>query len=60
VTVYLPDGNKTGSTSAAIAFYLPQAFLAPEEIAEYVITSEKGFLPETLTPDNTRLFLFKR
>ncbi len=60
VTVYLPDGNKTGSTSAAIAFYLPQAFLAPEENAEYVITSDREFLPQTLTPDNTHLFLFER
>lgn len=60
VTVYLPEGIKSASTSAAIAYYLPQAFLAPEDHAEYVITSDKGFLPQTLTPDNTRLFLFKR
>ena len=60
VTIFLPDGNKTGSTSAAIAFYLPGAFLAPEENAEYVITSDREFLPQTLTPDNTRLFLFER
>jgi hypothetical protein len=60
VTVYLPEGIKSASTSAAIGFYLPNAFLAPEKSAEYVITSEKGFLPETLTPDNTKLFLFKK
>jgi hypothetical protein len=60
VTVYLPQGIKTASTSAAIGFYLPEAFLAPEDNAEYVITSDQGFLPQTLTPDNTRLFLFKR
>ena len=60
VTVYLPQGIKSASTSAAIAFYLPQAFLAPEDNAEYVITSDQAFRPQTLTPDNTRLFLFKR
>jgi len=60
VTIYLPQGIKSASTSAAIAFYLPQAFLAPEENAEYVITSDQAFRPQTLTPDNTRLFLFKR
>jgi hypothetical protein len=60
VTVYLPDGIKSASTSAAIAYYLPQAFFAPKDKAEYVITSNREFLPQTLTPDNTRLFLFKR
>jgi hypothetical protein len=60
VTVYLPQGIKTASTSAAIGFYLPKAFLAPEGTAEYVISSEQDFLPQTLTPDNKRLFLFKR
>jgi hypothetical protein len=60
VTVYLPQGIKTASTSAAIGFYLPEAFLAPEKNAEYVITSDQGYMPQTLTPDNTRLFLFKR
>ena len=60
VTVYLPGGIKTASTSAAIGFYLPEAFLAPEKNAEYVITSDQGYMPQTLTPDNTRLFLFKR
>jgi hypothetical protein len=59
-TVYLPQGIKSASTSAAIAFYLPQAFLAPEDNAEYVITPDRGFLPQTLTPDNVYLFLFKR
>ena len=60
VTVYLPQGIKTASTSAAIGFYLPEAFLAPEGRAEYIITSDKEFQPQTLTPDNTNLFLFKR
>jgi len=60
ITVYLPEGIKSASTSAAIAYYLPQAFLAPKDKAEYVITPDKEFLTQTLTPDNTRLFLFKQ
>jgi len=60
VTVYLPEGIKAASTSAAVAYYLPNAFMAPEDRAEYVISSDREFLPQTLTPDNTDLFLFKR
>ena len=59
-TIYLPEGLKTATTSAAMAYYLPGAFLAPEDRAEYVISTDKEFLPQTLTPDNVHLFLFKR
>jgi hypothetical protein len=56
--IYLADGIPFAPY--AFGFYLPGHFLAPEEIADYVITSDRRFLPTKLTPDNERMFLYQR
>jgi hypothetical protein len=56
--IYLADGIPYAPYAAG--FYLPGHFLAPEEIADYVITSDRRFLPTKLTPENERLFLYHR
>jgi hypothetical protein len=55
--IYLADGIPYAPY--AFGFYLPGHFLASEEIADYVITSDRRFLPTKLTPDNERMFLFQ-
>jgi hypothetical protein len=44
----------------AMGFYLPDAFRAPPDLADFVITRDKKGSSPTLTPDNTYLFLFRR
>lgn len=44
----------------APGFYLPDHFLAPRELARYILTPDRNYPSENLTPDNSRLFLFER
>jgi hypothetical protein len=41
-------------------FYLSEDYLSPIGLADYVISRDKKFLPNNLTPDNTVVFLFKK
>jgi len=43
----------------AFGFYLPDQFLAPAGTASYTISRNPKLLPTNLTPENSRLFLFK-
>ena len=43
----------------AAEFYMPDQYLSPQSIANYVISSDKNYLPDDLTPDNKMMFLFK-
>lgn len=42
----------------ALSFYLPKHRLDYESIPDYIITGSRNSFPETLTPDNKRVFLF--
>jgi hypothetical protein len=44
----------------AFGFYLPGDFQASGPATAYVISSRRRRLPDLLTPDNERLFLFER
>jgi hypothetical protein len=44
----------------AFGFYLPEDFQAAGPSASYMISRRRGRLPDLLTPDNERLFLFER
>ncbi|OGT27211.1 MAG: hypothetical protein A2Z17_04780 [Gammaproteobacteria bacterium RBG_16_66_13] len=44
----------------AFGFYLPGDFQASGPATSYVISRRRGRLPDLLTPDNGRLFLFER
>ena len=44
----------------AFGFYLPDAYEAPYMLAEYVVSAKYDLFPQTLTPNNTRLFLFRK
>jgi hypothetical protein len=41
-------------------FYLSEQHLSPLDIADYVITGDRDYAPDNLTPDNQVLYLFKR
>jgi hypothetical protein len=41
-------------------FYLSDQYLAPLSLADYVISNDREFLPNNLTPDNVDFFLFKK
>jgi len=43
----------------AFGFYLPDQFLAPAGTASYTISRNPKLFPTNLTPENSRLFLFK-
>ena len=44
----------------ALGFYLPDAFQAPESLADDVISKDKHWSADNLTPANSHLFLFCR
>lgn len=50
----VPDGPY------APRFYLSDQYLAPEDISDYVITSDENYGALNLTPDNEILFLFEK
>ena len=56
--VYLAEGIPYGPY--APRFYLSEQYLAPLELADYVITSDEDYSPHNLTPENSELFLFKK
>ncbi len=41
-------------------FYLTDQFLSPLDIADYVVTTDRQYGPDNLTPDNEVFFLFKK
>lgn len=41
-------------------FYLPDQYLAPLSISDYVITSDTGYPGVNLTPDNPVVYLFRK
>ena len=56
--VYLTEEIPYGKY--APRFYLSDQYIAPLEIADYVISSDKDYLPDNLTPNNAVFFLFKK
>jgi len=44
----------------AFGFYLPDAYTTPYRLAEYVVSAQDDHFPQSLTPDNTRLYLFRK
>ena len=56
--VYLADKVPYGPY--APYFYLSDQYLAPEDLADYVITSNPNYSSDNLTPNNGDLFLFKK
>jgi len=43
----------------AAGFYLPDQYVAARQVAEYSISSDPDYAETNLTPENSRLFLFK-
>jgi hypothetical protein len=41
-------------------FYLSQQYLTYKNIADYVVSRNRKYLPDNLTPDNQVIFLFKK
>ena len=56
--VYI-DGTIPYGTNAP-EFYLPDQYLAPLSLADYVISYNAAYLPDNLTPQNSVMFLFKK
>ena len=56
--IYLTDG--VPYAPYAPGFYLSDHYLTSLEIADYVISSNSNLLPDLLTPENERMFLFKK
>lgn len=56
--VYLASAIPNGTNAAE--FYLPDQYLAPLSLADYVITGDINYSPDNLTPGNTFMFLFKK
>ena len=40
-------------------FYLPGQYISPIEVADYVISENRNYGPDNLTPQNHIMFLFK-
>jgi len=43
----------------ALGFYLPEHFVSPLALADYVISTDTTYLPASLTPRNTKYHLFR-
>ena len=56
--VYLADTIPYGPYPAG--FYLSGEYLSPLNVADYVVSRDKTYLPDNLTPDNRLVFLFKK
>ncbi len=56
--IYLASKVPYGTN--APEFYLQGQYLAPLSLADYVISDNKAFLPNNLTPENSVMFLFKK
>ena len=56
--VYLAKAIPNGPYAAR--FYLSNQYLAPEDLANYVITTDRNYGPDNLTPNNRVYFLFKK
>ncbi len=55
--IYVKDTVPYGTN--AIEFYLRDQYLAPLSLSDYVISADKNYAPDNLTPDNSVMFLFK-
>ncbi len=59
------SGNKIHWASSvknspyAPGFYLPTQYIAPIEIADYIVSRDREFDAKLLTPQNTRIYLFE-
>ncbi len=56
--IYLADNIPYGPY--AQYFYLSNQYLAPLDLSEYVITTNKDYSTDNLTPNNQAFFLFKK
>jgi hypothetical protein len=41
-------------------YYLNDQYISPHDLADYIITPNREYSPDNLTPDNDILFLFKK
>jgi hypothetical protein len=41
-------------------YYLNDQYISPHDLADYIITPNRDYSPDNLTPDNDILFLFKK
>jgi len=58
--IYWANGVKSVKYAPyAPGFYLPDQFISHFGLADYVLSRNRDFLPNNLTPENFKMFLFK-
>jgi hypothetical protein len=56
--VYMADSIPYGPYPAG--FYLSGQYLSPLNVADYIVSRDRAYLPGNLTPDNELIFLFEK